>query len=59
MASIHTQHVPHIQHDAAPHTAGTMDITEHRRTFDGFIRFSTWTAVATLLVLVFLALTNA
>lgn len=56
MASIHTQHV---QHDAAPHTAGTMDITEHRRTFDGFIRFSTWTAVATLLVLVFLALTNA
>nr|WP_269429081.1 aa3-type cytochrome c oxidase subunit IV [Paracoccus sanguinis] len=46
-------------HDAPHHEHGTMDIVEHERTFDGFVRFMTWSAVLTILVLIFLALTNA
>ncbi|MBM3605218.1 MAG: aa3-type cytochrome c oxidase subunit IV [Alphaproteobacteria bacterium] len=40
-------------------TQGTMDLTEHKKTFGGFIRFSTWVVVLSLIVLVFLALSNA
>ena len=43
----------------AEHKHGDMDIKEHERTFEGFTRFTVWTAVAILVVLVFLALVNA
>jgi len=49
----------HAVHDAPHHEHCTMDIVEHERTFDGFVRFMTWSAVLTILVLIFLALTNA
>jgi len=38
---------------------GNMNLRAHERTFDGFIRLMTWSAVASILVLIFLALTNA
>ena len=38
---------------------GKMDITEHEKTFEGFIRFSVWTAAICIGILIFLALTNA
>lgn len=50
----HTAH-----HDAAHHEHGSMDVAVHERTFDGFVRFMTWAAVASIAVLIFLALTNA
>lgn len=43
----------------AEHKHGEMDIREHEKTFDGFIRFSIWTTVVILVLLVFLALVNA
>ncbi len=43
----------------AEHKHGEMDITEHEKTFEGFIRFSAWVAVVCVLILVFLALVNA
>ncbi|MDP0927477.1 aa3-type cytochrome c oxidase subunit IV [Paracoccus onubensis] len=46
-------------HEVTEHEHGSMDITEHRKTFAGFVRVSTWTAVISILVLIFLALTNA
>jgi hypothetical protein len=36
-----------------------MDITEQQRTFAGFIKFATWTAILSILVLIFMALVNA
>ena len=60
MATTHTQHSAHHQdHAVAHHEHGAMDVTDHQRTFDGFVRFMTWSAVLTILVLIFLALTNA
>lgn len=47
------------KHDVTEHTIGTMDITEQKRTFVGFIRFATWVAVLSILVLIFMALVNA
>lgn len=43
----------------AEHSHGNMDIREHEKTFHGFIRFLTWGAATVIVVLVFLALTNA
>jgi len=43
----------------ADYKPGEMDITEHERTFEGFLRFMTWGAIITIVVLVFLALVNA
>ncbi|MDW4549641.1 aa3-type cytochrome c oxidase subunit IV [Defluviimonas sp. D31] len=43
----------------AEHKPGTMDIRTQEKTFDGFVRFVTWGAVISILVLVFLALANA
>ncbi|WP_410218325.1 aa3-type cytochrome c oxidase subunit IV [Paracoccus sp. (in: a-proteobacteria)] len=40
-------------------TQGTMDLTAHKKTFAGFIRIGTWVVILSLVVLVFLALTNA
>ncbi|SDD96558.1 aa3 type cytochrome c oxidase subunit IV [Paracoccus isoporae] len=47
------------QNDATEHEHGTMDIREHEKMFAGFVKFATWSAVLSLGVLVFLALTNA
>ncbi|MGL4278732.1 MAG: aa3-type cytochrome c oxidase subunit IV [Albidovulum sp.] len=43
----------------ADHTHGKMDVREHEKTFEGFIRVTTWAAVACIVVLIFLALANA
>ena len=41
------------------HTHGEMNVREHEKTFEGFIRFSTWVTALVIVVLVFLALVNA
>ncbi|TKA96171.1 aa3-type cytochrome c oxidase subunit IV [Cereibacter changlensis] len=46
----------HDQHD---HVVGTMDISEHEKTFAGFIRMVTWGAIISIGVLVFMGLANA
>ena len=46
-------------HNVVEHEHGAMDIADHVRTFDGFIRFLAWTAGLSILVLIFMALTNA
>lgn len=43
----------------AEHKPGTMNVTTQERTFAGFIRFMTWAVIATLVVLIFLALAGA
>ena len=43
----------------AEHEHGKMDTTEQEKTFAGFIRLVTWGAVASIGVLIFLALANA
>lgn len=43
------------QHDHSEHQHGSMDIREQEKTFAGFIKFTNWTVVIILLVLVFLA----
>ncbi|WP_111558406.1 aa3-type cytochrome c oxidase subunit IV [Paracoccus sediminilitoris] len=40
-------------------TPGTMDITEHQKTFAGFIRATIWVICLSLAALIFMALTNA
>lgn len=49
----------HATQGGAEHVHGTMDIRDHERTFHGFVRLALWSAVASLAVLVFLALANA
>lgn len=46
-------------HEITEHKVGTMDITEQQRTFSGFIKFATWVAVLSILVLIFMALVNS
>lgn len=43
----------------AEHKHGSMDIKVQEKTFAGFVRMSTWGAVISVLVLIFLALANA
>ena len=43
----------------AEHKHGSMDIRGHEKTFAGFIRISTWGAIISIAVLIFLALANA
>ena len=43
----------------AEHKPGSMDIRVHEKTFDGFIRMTTWAAIVAVLVLIFMALANA
>lgn len=43
----------------ADHKHGSMDTRGHEKTFAGFIRISTWGAVISIMVLIFMALTNA
>ena len=47
------------QHDTTAHQHGEMDITDHQKTFAGFIRLSTWVAAISIAVLVFMALANS
>lgn len=55
-----TAHRTHdTSHGGAEHVHGTMDVRDHERTFQGFVRIAMWSAIASLAVLVFLALTNA
>lgn len=44
---------------AEHHTHGEMDVREHEKTFEGFVRFVAWGAVASIAVLIFLALVGA
>lgn len=43
----------------ADHEQGSMDIRVQEKTFDGFIRMSTWGAIISICVLIFMALANA
>jgi Bacterial aa3 type cytochrome c oxidase subunit IV len=43
----------------AEHKPGSMDIRTQEKTFANFIRWTIWGTVATILVLIFLALSNA
>lgn len=43
----------------AEHKHGSMDTKVQEKTFAGFMRMSTWGAVIAILVLIFMALTNA
>ena len=40
----------------ADHDHGSMDTTEQEKTFNGFIKISTWVIVISALILVFLAI---
>ena len=42
----------------AEHTHGNMDITEQKKTYAGFMRWTVWTLVIIAIVLIFLALTQ-
>lgn len=46
-------------HEKTEATPGTMDLTNHHKTFAGFIRMTVWVIGLSLAALVFLALTNA
>lgn len=46
-------------HGGAEHVHGTMDTRAHERTFDGFVKITMWSAILSIAVLIFLALTNA
>ena len=37
------------------HKHGSMDCTEQRKTFHGFLKIAMWTAVTTVVILIFLA----
>ena len=43
----------------ADHKHGEMDIEVQQKTFDGFMKAVTWSSVAIILTLIFIALVNA
>ena len=43
----------------AKHEHGSMDISQHEKTFAGFMKWSIWVTVAIIVILVFLALVGA
>ncbi len=43
----------------AEHEHGKMDITEHEKTFAGFLRMSAWVCGISIGILVFLAIFNS
>jgi|GEM_PF-3293802 len=60
MATTHSHYsANHHDHAVDHHVPGTMDVAAHERTFHGFVRLMTWSAVAAAAVLIFLALANA
>lgn len=46
-------------HAHGHHEHGSMNIRDQQKTFAGFVRFSIWTVVVVIVVLIFLALANA
>ncbi|TJZ92678.1 aa3-type cytochrome c oxidase subunit IV [Paracoccus gahaiensis] len=40
-------------------TQGSMDLTDHKKTFSGFMRATVWVCGLTVAILLFLALANA
>lgn len=46
-------------HEVTEHKHGSMDISDHQKTFAGFIRLSTWVVGLSIAVLIFLALANS
>ncbi|ATQ54934.1 aa3-type cytochrome c oxidase subunit IV [Paracoccus yeei] len=46
-------------HEVTEHKHGSMDISDHQKTFAGFIRVSTWVVGLSIAVLIFLALANS
>ncbi|WP_306151465.1 aa3-type cytochrome c oxidase subunit IV [Roseovarius sp. MMSF_3281] len=42
----------------AEHKHGEMDTTVQQKTFDGFMKVVTWSSVAIILTLIFIALVN-
>ena len=40
------------------HEHGSMDITEHQKTFDGFMKMATYVAVGSIALLIFIYLVN-
>ncbi len=42
----------------ADYKPGQMDISQHEKTFEGFIRMATRVAVASILILIFIGLVN-
>ena len=44
---------------ADDHKHGEMDITEHEKTFEGFVKASIWVAGVSIFILVFLAIFNS
>ena len=57
MATTHSKNS--ADRHAKEHVHGTMDVTAHEKTFNGFIRLATWSVVSIAAILVFLALANA
>jgi hypothetical protein len=49
----------HSHGKTVEHKPGSMDIRAQEKTFAAFIRFSTWGAILSVLVLIFMALSNA
>lgn len=43
----------------ADYKHGEMDTTAQEKTFEGFIKFSTWGAIISIGILIFMALVNA
>lgn len=43
----------------AEHKHGSMDISDQEKTFVGFVKFATWVAAISILVVIFMALVNA
>ncbi|GFE64841.1 aa3-type cytochrome c oxidase subunit IV [Litoreibacter roseus] len=41
------------------HKHGSMDIKEQEKTFEGFVKFTTYSVVAILFILIFLAVFNS
>lgn len=46
-------------HEIEHHEQGTMDITYQQKTFANFIRWAMWVSIVSILILIFMALTNA
>lgn len=42
----------------ADYKPGQMDIREHEKTFDGFVRMATRVAIAAILIIIFIGLVN-
>jgi hypothetical protein len=49
----------HGAHDAAEHRHGEMDITDHQKTFEGFLRFWVLVFGGSIFILILLALFNS